>query len=79
MNECLKCKSKRVIEGEILGCRGDASFFKPKELRMFAFTMSGGTQISKTGFACLDCGLVWSTTSAEELDAFVKKNCKVAP
>ena len=36
-------------------------------------------RLAKEGFACLDCGLVWSSTAPDELAAFIRKNCNQKP
>jgi len=74
MNECLSCHSVRVVSGKIAAGR-DPAVFQPDGLHSFAFTLSGGTRFTEQAFACLDCGLVWSSTSARELRVFIEKHC----
>jgi len=49
--------------------------FLPEHLRPWRFTFAQGTEMSGEAFACLDCGLVWSSTSAEKLREFIRKYC----
>ena len=74
MDQCLKCNSSRIIKGRILGDEG-AAVFRPEGLRSFSFTLYGGTGLTKGAFACLDCGLVWGSTTPEKLRKFVQKHC----
>lgn len=81
MNECLKCKSGNVIAGRI-GCSTRTGFscvFKPtgdRKIRFLAWTVREGTDCNEEAFACLDCGLVWSSLSAQDLKEFITKNCQ---
>jgi len=74
MKQCLSCRSDRVVSGKIAAGR-DPAVFQPDGLRSFTFTLLGGTKFTEQAFACLDCGLVWSSTSAGELRMFIEKNC----
>ncbi len=43
---------------------------------MFTLTLDGGTKLGRKGlFACLDCGLVWSSTQPDKLADFIQKHC----
>jgi hypothetical protein len=65
-----------VTKGKIVEPRnGGPAQFRPEGLRPFAFTMSQGTEMTDQAHACLDCGLVWSTTDKAELASFVQKHC----
>ena len=74
MKQCLSCRSDRVVSGKISAGR-DPAVFQPDGLRSFTFTLLGGTKFTEQAFACLDCGLVWSSISAGELRMFVEKHC----
>ena len=75
MNQCLKCKSPRLVTGKVVGTRGQA-IFRPANLRFLSLTLMGGVPISEGSFGCLDCGAVWASTSPEKLRDFVQRNCK---
>ena len=76
MPECLKCKSQRVTKGRVENYENHQSaIFRPQGLRMFTFTLAGGTQLSDEAYSCLDCGLVWSSTAPQKLAAFIEKHC----
>jgi hypothetical protein len=76
MPACLQCKSQRVAKGRVENYESHASaIFRPHGLRTFTFTLAGGTELSEEAYACLDCGLVWSSTSPEKLAAFIQKHC----
>ena len=76
MPECLKCHSQRVSSGSIVTPTGTGLVvFRPEGLKFFAVTAYGGTEIAVNGCACLDCGLVWSSTPPDRLTAFIEKNC----
>ena len=53
--------------------------FRPAGLKFFAVTAYGGTEVAVNSFACLDCGLVWSSTPPDRLAAFIAKNCDPMP
>ena len=74
MDRCLKCNGSHIIKGRILGDDG-ATVFRPEGLRSFSLTLYGGTGLTKGAFACLDCGLVWGSTTPEKLRKFVQKHC----
>jgi DNA-directed RNA polymerase subunit RPC12/RpoP len=76
---CLKCESGNVIAGAI-GAAGrygwKTAVFKPdRRIRFLAWTLGEGTSCDGETFACLDCGLVWSSLSPRDLSEFVTKNC----
>lgn len=77
MPACLKCGSDRVIEGRLVsGGENAGAIFQPSGHRWLSFSIYGGVFVEKESFACTDCGLVWSTTSTEELRTFIEKHCE---
>jgi len=79
MPQCLQCKSNRVAKGRVESYESHASaVFRPKGVRFRSFTLSGGTELSDEAYACLDCGLVWSSTQPDKLAAFIEKHCDPA-
>ncbi len=77
MPECLKCKSENVISGCVVNhdCEQPA-VFRPQGLRFLALTLNQGPQLADQGYACLDCGLVWSSTAPDKLATFIRKHCE---
>ncbi len=76
MPECLKCKSQRVTKGSVVNQQSEVpAVFRPKGLRFLSLTLAQWPQLAETGFACLDCGLVWSSTSPDKLAKFIRKHC----
>jgi endogenous inhibitor of DNA gyrase (YacG/DUF329 family) len=78
--QCLKCKGANFITGKI-GAAGRygwrTAVFKPdRKVRFLAWTLGEGTQCDGETFACLDCGLVWSSLSPQDLSEFITKNCE---
>ena len=74
MPQCLKCKSERVTKGSVVNSEDPRpAVFRPQGLRFL--TWGQGPQLADEGFACLDCGLVWSSTSPEKLATFIRKHC----
>ena len=72
---CLQCQSQNVTGGRVENYESRSSaIFRPSNLRPLAFTWAGGTALSNEAFACLDCGLVWSSTDADKLAAFLRKH-----
>jgi hypothetical protein len=64
-----------VVEGKIVGS-GRGVIFRPKSVRFLAFTLLGGVFLKRQSFACLDCGLVWTSVDVDDLDYFIEKHCK---
>lgn len=80
MPQCLQCNSQRVTKGRVENYENhQPAIFRPDGLRTFTFTLNGGTQLSENAYACLDCGLVWSSTQADKLAAFIRKHCNQTP
>jgi hypothetical protein len=76
MPACLKCQSEHVVTGTINSTEGEVrTVFRPKSLRFFAFVLQPGTLLARETHACLDCGLVWTSTPPEALREFLKKHC----
>jgi hypothetical protein len=76
MPECLKCKSQNVTRGRVVNYDHEQpAVFRPQGLRLLAPTLTQGPQLADEGFACLDCGLVWSSTAPEKLATFIRKSC----
>ena len=76
MPQCLQCKSRRVIPGSVVSADdGVPAAFRPPNLRFLAATLTQGPELVKQGYACLDCGLVWSSTSPDKLARFIRKHC----
>jgi len=74
MPECLKCKSQRVAKGSIVNYEDpQQAVFRPQGLRFL--TLGQGPRLEEEAFACLDCGLVWSSTPPDKLAAFIRKHC----
>lgn len=77
MPQCLKCQSQRVAAGSVVAPHGNGLVvFRPQGLRFFSVTAFGGTELAETGHACLDCGLVWSSTPPDRLATFMEKHCE---
>ena len=74
--QCLKCKSQNVTRGCVVDYEsGQPALFRPRGLRFLALTLAPGSVLADEGFACLDCGLVWSSTEPAELARFIRKHC----
>jgi hypothetical protein len=71
--KCSNCQSQRVVTGAVIDSWRRGLTFAPGGLRSLSFPMTYGTKVES--FACLGCGHVWFATSAEELEAFVRKHC----
>jgi len=71
MTTCLKCQSTRVTTGTFHHEGGLA--FQPDNLK-WHFSWNGGAIVEQAARACLDCGLVWGSTSPAELSEYVRKH-----
>ena len=78
VNRCLGCNSDRITRGKITSARA-VPVFEPEGRRFFSFSLLCGTEFNGDAFACLDCGLVWSSTSTQELQEFIRKHCYQNP
>jgi hypothetical protein len=68
-----------LVEGSIEVLPGGRSLgmvFRPDDLKNFAFTFSGGTDLEAKACACRNCGLVWTFTDATKLKEFVEEHCR---
>jgi hypothetical protein len=77
MPHCLKCTSQNVTTGRVVSydCEQPA-VFRPQGLRFLSLTLTQGPQLGDEGFACLDCGFVWSSTPPDKLSTFIRKHCE---
>jgi len=76
MLHCLQCKSQRVITGSVVSADdGVRAAFRPPKLRFLALALTQGPELAKEGYACLNCGLVWSSISPAKLAKFMEKHC----
>ncbi len=73
-DRCFKCNSERVTRGQLLAAEGPP-LFSPGRRGFFARLAHPGTLVNEDALACLDCGFVWSSTSAEQLREFIRKHC----
>ena len=77
MVQCLKCQSERVITGRIVSADdGEPASFCPPNIRFLALALTQGPELEEKGYACLDCGLVWGSTSPAKLARFIQKHCE---
>jgi hypothetical protein len=81
MPQCLNCRSQRVTKGIVGDSDGPKTpaVFLPQGFRFWSLVLSWSSsfypRLAKEGFACLDCGLVWSSTAPDKLAAFIHKHC----
>lgn len=54
---------------------GQAAAFRPEGVRFFTLTLFEGPQLADEGYACLDCGLVWSSVAPDKLAKFIRRHC----
>jgi len=74
MKQCPKCSRHNVQKGRFAW---EGAFFMPDGLTRFTFCLSTGGFCNDEAFACLDCGLVWSSiASLDRLREFISKRCK---
>ena len=74
---CPKCGSLNIHQGRLMPS-GQASWviFRPEGTRFFSLSLYGGVVLrSDRSFACLDCGLVWSSVPRDELKEYIFKHC----
>lgn len=74
MKQCPNCNGQNLVSGKIGATRG-TPVFSPAGQRFWSMSLLGGTQFAEDAVGCMDCGLVWSFTSAPELRDFVQKHC----
>ena len=71
--KCPGCGGKGVIDGDCLNFRGDKpTRFEPDDLRWFQLRLTRGIPLLQGFDACLDCGLIWSRVSPEELAQIIR-------
>jgi len=80
MIQCLKCGSPAVARGRVAESGGGGSaIFRPEGLRHLTLTLTGGVSLAKEAWACLDCGLVWTTLAPAKLEKFLRRHCHSVP
>ena len=79
MDRCLKCNSDRIARGKIKATDGLPVFSPEGRGFLSRFLFFPGTMFTGEAFACLDCGLVWGSTSPEEVREFIQKHCDQKP
>jgi len=74
---CPRCGKPTLVTGGFpVGrymTKGTPAFI-PDHLRQLQFRLKIGIPLQDPITACLDCGLVWSSVSPEELSAFMSKH-----
>jgi len=76
MTECPHCKSKSLRGGTL--STNDLTtgvLFQPVDVKFFTGWLRG-TRCDDEVTACLDCGLVWTFTPAQELRELLRKYSK---
>jgi len=77
VTKCLQCQSERITKGSIVPeSNGGFVQFRPEGLRAWVLTLDQGADLQSEAYACLDCGLVWSTADKAELASFMQKHCE---
>ena len=69
------------MDSDSVGVASTAVFL-PQGRRYWSVVMSWCTfypRLAKEGFACLDCGLVWSSTAPDKLASFIHRHCDQTP
>ena len=79
MDRCLKCNSDRIAQGTIDAIDGVPVFAPEGQSVLSRLWNSHGTVFTGAAFACLDCGLVWGSTSPEDLRKYIQKRCGQKP
>lgn len=49
--------------------------FRPEGIRFLAVCLTVGVSVRKEAWACLDCGLVWTTLAPAKLEKFLRRHC----
>ena len=76
MTECPHCHSKNLREGTFSNDdMAHGILFQPANVKFFTGWLRG-TRCNDKVTACLDCGLVWTFTPAQELRQFLRKYSK---
>jgi hypothetical protein len=72
---CPKCQSEHIWKGEIYA-HSHWPIFKPGRVRRWHSFLIPSVQMPQTALACLDCGLVWTYASVDELRKVIEKHCQ---
>ena len=76
---CMRCTGTNISTGKLISGRQDpVTAFKPDNMKFWSFSFTAGVAVSKTSYACLDCGFIWTETDADALEKFVATKCKPA-
>jgi len=80
IKECPACASKRTIKGSYLGQTDYGLFghvFRPDGLKPIRL-MGSDVPANDNFYACLDCGLLWSTIDKTKLTEVLRKKGKTS-
>lgn len=71
--KCHRCQGERVVDGNVqAGGFAANPMFAPSGKKFLSSSLKNGLEMKSQ--ACLDCGLVWNSTSPKELEEFVRKH-----
>jgi Zn-finger nucleic acid-binding protein len=75
MDQCPRCVSGKLVPGGLGEMEaGRLALFEPKGLRTWDLRLKPGVRTQIPIRACLECGLVWTELSAQELRDFLRKH-----
>jgi len=76
--QCIKCGGHRTLSGKVLDSDGSAcAWFQPSQAGTWAKFLGRGVRLpSKTSWACLDCGVIWTQADAMALNRFVERHSR---
>jgi hypothetical protein len=73
---CPQCQSTNTVAGTLRSYGHNLSgVFRPKRLKPFSLTMSGGVELFGDFHACADCGTIWGQEDQQRIADFVRRNC----
>ena len=73
-NQCLKCKSANVTAGKLVADDGPSVRFQPERSGLWTVLVRNGASVLGPVLACLDCGHLWGSLSAEDLKKSVPRH-----
>lgn len=74
--QCPQCHGSNTVVGSLRSYGHNLSgVFRPKRLKPFSLTMSGGVELFGDFHACVDCGTIWGQEDRHRIADFVRRNC----
>lgn len=72
--QCPHCKGEQIVHGRLLPQAGISGgiVFRPRKRKWWSFILPDA-KVSGTGYACIECGLLWTNIGAGRLKMLMRR------